>query len=239
MTIRSGLALISTLLVASISQADTVQDIERLRQHVAAHTSSYYRSVYGEADFKKNVQINVGHIDSRLRLAQCDDNLTFKIHEPPHNARNITVKTSCTSERRWTVYVPVSLDVYAEVVVATRSLQRGDVLDEEDIEFKRMNTSSVGRGYIGDPSRALGMEIKRPIKPGDVVRLPHLTRPNIVHKGQTVVVSTLSRFLKVETSGVALVDGHLGERIRVKNERSNRVVSAEVTAPGKVTVATR
>ncbi len=239
MNIRGVLALISTFFFASLSHADAVQDIEQLRKQVEQHTSQYYREVYGEQDFKENVQINVGRIDSRLRLAQCDENLTFKIHEPPHNARNITVKTSCMSDRRWTVYVPVSLDVYAEVVVATRSLKRGDVLTHDDVEFKRMNTSSVGRGHIEDASRALGMEIKRPIKPGDVVRLPYLTKPDIVHKGQTVVVSSQSRFLKVETSGVALVSGHMGERIRVKNERSNRVVSAEVIAPGKVIIATR
>ncbi len=243
MKLRSLLGLILFLGVTSQSVADTsvddVQDIEKLQLHVLNHTADHYRAVFGEEKFKDDIQLNVGRIDSRLRLAKCDDNLTLKIKEPPHNARNITVKTTCAGSRRWTVYVPVSIDVFADVLVSTRSLQRGDILEESDVTYQRMNTSSVGRGHIESFPRALGMEIKRPIKSGDVVRLSYLTKPDIVRKGQTVVVSSKSRFLSVETSGIALVNGHMGERIKVKNERSNRVVDAEVVAPGKVTIATR
>lgn len=225
--------------ISAHSSDENVQSIDKLMQHILAHTSEYYENAFGKEKFKKNVQINVGRIDSRLRLAKCDDNLAFKIQEPPHHGRNITVKASCMNTRRWTVHIPVSIDVYAEVLVTTRSLQRGDILSEDDIEFKRMNTSSIGRGHIEDLSRAMGMEIKRPLRPGDVIRLPHLNKPDIVRKGQTVVVSSNSRFLNVETSGIALVNGYLGERIRVKNKRSNRVVEVEVVAPGKVSIATR
>ncbi|MFL0799133.1 MAG: flagellar basal body P-ring formation protein FlgA [Agarilytica sp.] len=239
MNVRSFLASILVISISNAALAGGTQDIDMLHQHVLEHTTDYYKSVFGKEAFEQNVQINVGRIDSRLRLAKCDDNLALQIKEPPHNGRNITVKTSCMNERRWTVYVPVSIDVYSEVLVSTRSLQRGDVLQATDLEFQRLNTSTVGRGHIESLDRALGMEIKRPISRGDVVRLPYLTKPDIVRKGQTVVVSSKSRFLSVETSGVALVNGHMGERIKIKNERSNRVVQAEVIAPGKVTIATR
>lgn len=239
MNLRSLLGLILFLGITTGSAAEGIQNIERLQQHVLQHTSQHYKSVFGLQRFEKDVQLNVGRIDPRLRLAKCDDNLAFKIHEPPHNARNITVKTSCMSDRRWTVYVPVSIDIYADVLVSTRSLEKGNVLNKEDLTYQRMNTSTVGRGHIEDLNRALGMQTKRPIKSGDVVRLSYLNKPDIVRKGQTVIVSSKSRFLSVETSGIALVNGHMGERIKVKNERSNRVVDAEVVAPGKVTIATR
>ncbi len=247
MKLRSFLTLPLMMLLCSLSIASTaessparsVQDIDKLLQHVLDHTTGYYKNVFQKKKFKENVQINVGRIDSRLQLSACDDNLTFKINEPPHHARNITVKVSCMNKKRWTVYIPVSIDIYANVLVSTRSLQRGDILTLDDLEFKRMNISSIGRGHIEDLSRILGMEMKRPLRPGDVVRLPHLNKPDIVRKGQIVVVSSSSRFLRVETSGIALVNGYLGERIRVKNERSNRVVDVEVVAPGRVSIATR
>ncbi|MFL0803070.1 MAG: flagellar basal body P-ring formation protein FlgA [Agarilytica sp.] len=239
MKLRSFLASILAISFSTSTLASGTQDIDLLQQHVLEHTAEHYQNLFGKEKFEQNVQINVGRIDSRLRLAKCDNNLALKIKETPHNTRNITVKASCMNERRWTVYVPVSIDVYSEVLISTRSLQRGDVLQASDLDYQRVNTSTVGRGHIEALDRAVGMEIKRPISAGDVVRLPYLTKPDIVRKGQTVVVSSKSRFLSVETSGVALVNGHMGERIKVKNERSNRVVDAEVTAPGKVTIATR
>lgn len=244
MKLRSFLVLPLMILLSTLSTAQShadqsVQDIDRLLQHVLDHTTEHYKTAFQKKKFKENVQINVGRIDSRLQLSACDDNLTLKINEPPHHARNITVKVSCMNKKRWTIYIPVSIDIYANVLVSTRSLQRGDILTQDDLEFKRMNISSIGRGHVEDLSRILGMEMKRPLRPGDVVRLPHLNKPDIVRKGQIVVVSSSSRFLRVETSGIALVNGYLGERIRVKNERSNRVVDVEVVAPGRVSIATR
>lgn len=239
MKLRTFIYVVLALLVSSNSQAEEVQEIERLRQAVLEHTSAHYRDSFGHKHFDENVKVHVGRLDSRLRLARCDDNLTFKIQEPPHNVKNITVKTSCRSDKRWTVYVPVTLDIYADVLVSARSLQRGDILSEEDVTYRRVDIAAIGRGHIVDVERAVGMAVQRPIKIGDVVRLTHLEPAEIIAKGQTVVVTSLSRFLSVETSAVALTSGHLGQHIKVRNASSNRILSAEVVAPGKVTVANR
>lgn len=232
-------SIIAAVLTSSYVNASSVQDIESLRSAVLHHTSEHYQTVFKHKNFQNDVKITVGNIDKRLRLVSCDNNLAFKIQEPPHNIRNITVKTSCMSDRRWTIYVPVSIDIFSEVLVSTRSMGRGEVLQESDLTLQRMNVSTVGRGHIEDLSRAVGKELKRPINSGEVVRLPYLTQPDIVQKGQIVVLSSGSRFLNVETSAVALVNGHMGETIKVKNERSNRIVDAEVVGPGKVIIANR
>ncbi|MFL0809619.1 MAG: flagellar basal body P-ring formation protein FlgA [Agarilytica sp.] len=231
--------MLFAVFASSVANADTTQDIERLREAVHAFTSEHYRHSLQHRNFEEDVEISVGNIDKRLRLARCDDQLGFKIQEPPHNIRNITVKTSCHNDRRWTIYVPVSIDIYSDVLVLNKSISRGEVLQEDDISHQRMNISTVGRGHIEDPTRAIGFELKRSLNAGEVIRLPYLTHPDIVRKGQIVVLTSGSRFLNIETSAVALTNGYLGETIKVKNERSNRVVDVEVTGPGKVTVAAR
>ncbi len=227
---------------ANASQAGSaldVQNIESLRQHVLNFTSDHYRASFGEEYFEKNVSINVGRIDSRLRLAECDDNLTFDLQEPPHSAKNITIKTICEGPRRWTVYVPATLEIYADVLVSTRFLGRGEIVSESDLTYRRLDIATAGHGHMMEIDRVAGMQVKRPIKIGATIKSNHLEAPEIVEKGQTVVVTSSSRFLSVETSAVALSSGQLGEQIKVKNERSNRVVSAQIVAPGRVIVANR
>ncbi len=239
MKLRGFFAAVLVTVLSAPSFAGDAQEIEKLRQHVLTHTTKYYRESFGKRRFENSVQIHVGRLDPRLRLAKCDNNLAFKIQEAPLNIHNITVRTSCEGPRRWTVYVPVTIDIYADILVSTRALQRGDIISEQDLDYRRINIASMGHGHVEDFSRVKGMQLKRPLKPGDALRMAHLVKPKLVRKGQTVVVSSHSRFLSVETAGVALDNGHLGQNIKVKNSRSNRVVEAKVVAPGKVIIATR
>ena len=239
MMIRGFFLLVSCSLFTATSFAYETQDLDALRQHVTDFTASHYRDVFGDEAFEANVEVSVGTLDSRLRLVDCRDDLAFKLIEPPHNAHNVTIKTSCEHDQPWTVYIPATISVYEEIVVANRSLTRGDILSEDDLSFKRVNTSSIGRGLINDIASVNGFELKRPVRAGETIRSNYLKKPDIVLKGQLVVMSAKSRFLSVETTGVALVNGHIGERIKVKNDKSNRVIDAQVVGPGKVSVAVR
>lgn len=237
--LRGFLVLVFASLFSIHTIAFEVQDLRDLKQQVLQFTENHYREAYGDKAFENNVEIIVNALDSRLRLAKCDNNLTFKVIEPPHNAHNITVKTSCTTDQRWTVYIPATVNVYEDIVVVNRSLARGDILQDEDLSYKRINVAVIGRGIVNDITSVHGLELKRAIRAGESLRHTFLKKPDVVLKGQQVVMSTQSRFLSVETTGVALVNGHVGERIKVKNDRSNRIIDAEVVAPGRVSVAAR
>lgn len=237
MELRSFFAALPLLLLSFNVISAEKQDIEALRNHVLDHTTTHYRKVFGDENFKKNVKIHIGNLDPRLKLAKCDNNLTFKINEPPQNVSHITIKTSCINNQRWTIYIPAKIEVYANVLVAKRSLSRGHLFTQEDLDYRQINTASSGSSYIEDMTRVLGMKLKRPISSGDIIRLSTLKKPNIVRKGQTVIVTSKSRFLSVETEGIALISGKLGQQIKVKNQHSNRIVQAKVVAPG--IVATR
>lgn len=243
MTLRSFLAHLMVVVTVGIwttgAHSNDAQSIDNIRHQVLKHASEHYRQQYGQQAFEQNVELTVGQLDPRLRLARCDDYLTLKIKEPPHSPRNSTVKVSCDGNQRWTIYIPLTVDVYSEVLVASRSLRKGDVLNADDFSFKRLNISQIGHGLIEDIDRATGMELKRPLKSGETIRLSFLRQPDIVLKGQAVIVTSESRFMSVQTPGIALRNGHLGEFIKVKNERSKRIIDAKVVAPGMVSVALR
>lgn len=239
MKLRSFLTVVAIWTQAATSYAQGVQDIQIIRKEVLTHAENYFQEVHGIKAFKNNVELTVGRLDPRLRLAKCDKDLTLKIQEPPHGGRNSTVKTSCQGTKRWTVYIPLTVDIYSEVVVANKGLVRGDVLTDDDLTYRRMNIAKNGYGLVDDIEKIKGLELKRPLRQGETLKKSYLTYPDIVLKGQPVMVSSSSRFLTVEAPGVALKNGHMGEFIKVKNERSQRIVDAKVVAPGKVAVASR
>ncbi|MBN8115235.1 flagella basal body P-ring formation protein FlgA, partial [Vibrio vulnificus] len=43
--------------------------------------------------------------------------------------------------------------------------------------------------------------------------------------------------MSITTKGTAMSDGVVGEQIKVKNDKSNRIIDAQVSGVGEVTVA--
>lgn len=184
-----------------------------------------------------DVEIAVSNLDPRLRLAACGSPIRQSVNSPRRNSSNISVKLNCDGPKRWSIYVPVRLDIYAEIAVLSRSLARGTILTEQDVSLTRMNTAQAGSGYIEDLSRTVGMELKRPLQSGEPLRLSHLKPAQIVSKGDKVILEAGSNGLSVVTAGQALGSGQLGDNIKVRNTGSDRVIDAQIVAPGKVRIS--
>ena len=62
------------------------------------------------------------------------------------------------------------------------------------------------------------------------------SRFQLVKRGDIVTILAEIKGLTVRVNGNALTDGHRGDEIRVKNQRSKRILQAEVIGPGTVRV---
>jgi flagella basal body P-ring formation protein FlgA len=239
MTLRSfltrALCVQALVLFALPSFADST-DLQALRLAVEQHLQAHYHTRFGESSDQHEMVIEVGKLDPRLRLGECEQSLTMHVKEPPQAQGNVTVKTACESGQRWTIYVPARVDIFAPVAVAARSLPRGHLIDEADISYQRSNVSQLGFGHIADGERLLGMEVQRAMKAGDAFRLSSLEQPDVVKRGDSVVVEAQAGSLTVVAPGKALANGQIGQQIRVENTQSRRVIDARVIAPGRVKV---
>lgn len=184
-----------------------------------------------------NVKVAVSRLDPRLRLTRCDQPVEQTVTSPKPYRSNVSVKVQCTGSKPWTIYVPAKIDTYAEVAVTSKSLARGDIITRDDIELRLMDTAQAGLGYISDPERVVGMELKRRLQIGSALRLTHLTAPEVVSKGEKVVLEASTGGISVLTNAHALAAGQVGQQIRVRNSHSNREVDAVVVGPGRVKVA--
>lgn len=185
---------------------------------------------------ENNVEIEVSNLDARLKLTKCSQPIDSSVAVPRAYGNNLTVKLACNGAQRWTIYVPARIHVYADIAVANRNLQRGDILDQSDVKFVRMNTSAGGSGHIEDPQRLLGKELKRPLRSGEPVRLSHLTAAEIIKRGDRVQLEARNKSVSVVVGATALSDGRMGDQIRVENSNSKQVVDATVVGPGRVEI---
>ena len=63
-----------------------------------------------------------------------------------------------------------------------------------------------------------------------------LEAPRLVRRGERVTITARADGIDVRMAGKALMDGTAGERIRVRNINSDRVIEATVASPGMVEV---
>jgi flagella basal body P-ring formation protein FlgA len=183
-----------------------------------------------------HISVQASPIDRNLRLTQCDKPLTFRPQGNPTNASNVTVKVQCTGSHRWSLFASAKIKRVLPILVASRSLNRGEQLEAEDLSVEQRDVSNISYGYISGVEDAIGKQLRRPLRAGDPVRASALGAPQVISKGDQLVVTAKSGALKVVVPGIALSNGKLGQQIRVQNNHSERIFKAKVVSAGHVQV---
>lgn len=237
MALRSFLVVLGLTILAQMAYAQQYQDISALRSQVNEHVSQKYISQYGKEIFKNDIEISVSRVDPRLKLSNCAENIELTLIQPKYSNNNMTVKARCSKGKQWTIYVPVTANIFESVIVASRNIERGIPLSDADFTTQRVDVSEMRMGYIKSIDRLAGKELKRPLNIGDPIRLSNLLDSNVIRRGDSVLVEAKLTSLIVTAPGIALSAGYVGQQIKVRNTKSDRVVDALVSGPGKVTVS--
>ena len=182
-------------------------------------------------------EIEVNRLDPRMHMPMCDKELTATLESPATPIGRVTVKVRCDSSSPWTVFVPAQVRLFRDVVTTTRPLKRAGIIEPGDVMLRERDISLINQGYFTALDQAIGQKLTRPTVADQVLTLVHLEQAEVISKGDQVVITARSGTLSVRMPGEALSNGGLREQIRVKNLNSNRVIKAQVIAPGQVEVA--
>lgn len=182
-------------------------------------------------------EIEVARIDPRLRLVQCDKDLTQTLESPAQPVGRVTVRVRCDGSSPWTVFVPATVKLFRQVVVTTLPLKRDHVIEAADISVVERDVGPLTQGYLTDPERVIGFKLKRPTVNDQVLAPVFLEQAEAIRKGDQVVIRARTGAINVVMPGEALSDGVPGQQIRVRNLRSQRIVKARVVEPGAVEVS--
>lgn len=181
-------------------------------------------------------EIEVGYIDPRLRLPACPVHPDLSLNGNGRALGKVQVRVQCTGDRAWTKYIPAEIRVYEAVLVASRNLNRGTLLDDSHFSLQEMDISQLRRTPLFAGEDAIGKELKYSLTAGSPLSLESLQLPKVVQRGDMVQLVAETESLQVRQQAEALEDGEVGKVIDVRNSSSRLVVQAIVVAAGKVKI---
>lgn len=228
-----ALCLLST---SGLSRADNVTLPETLIGVTQGFLEFTVEDYLATSQTAGRYEIEVKQLDPRLRMPHCDKDLTASLENSPRPVGRVTVKVRCEGSSPWTVFVPAQVHLFREVVTVVRPLKRDAIVSEGDVALRERDVGLLGQGFLDSLDQAVGQKLVRPTVIDQILTPVHLQQPEMIRKGDQVVISARSGSMSVRMPGEALSDGGFNEQIRVKNLNSQRVIKANVIAPGQVEV---
>lgn len=214
-------------LCAGLSLCAAAQDIEPFERISAVAIAAV------SAQLPPNARVSASVPDPRLRLPACAQ---APVAAPPAaRSAHMSVAVRC-ADPAWTVYVPVHIRDLRPVLVLTRTGTRGEPLSATLLGVQERDVMQLPFGYFEDIQALEGYVLRRTLPPGAVLTPYDAEPPRLVRRGQTVTVIGRSGGIEVRAAGTALSDASHGERVRVRNDRSQRIVEGTVTAAGVVEI---
>lgn len=231
-TVTYKVILLILLSAGAISapKAETLQSLDNIEHAAYEYGLSKAQSQYD------NPQIVMTALDSRLRLQACDSKLEAFSNTQNSGLGNQTIGVKCHRPVAWTVYVPIQVKVFQPVVVVVKSLPARHEITKADIRIEQHDISILRQGYLQNTKMVIGQQLKYSVARGTVIKPRSLVDKKVIHRGEQIVLIATAGNMEVRMTGKALSDATQGQRIRVKNLSSKRIVEGIVDAPGIVRI---
>ncbi len=174
-------------------------------------------------------------LDTRLTLPVCPQPLEVAPFSGRSTGR-ITVKVSCASPS-WNMLVPLTIHAFQQVVVSKAPIARNQAISGSVLAIEEREIKPPLSNFFIDLSQVNGRLAKRAIAPDQILTAAMLKNPDIVSKGQSVIIEAASGNFAIRSAGTALTNGGMGDTIKVRNAQSGRVVEGVIVSEGKIRVA--
>ncbi len=219
--------LVALIAVCSLSaQATTARhDPAQLRLLAEHFLKTQSTGLPGE------VSIAVGQIDTRLALPMCVAPEAFL----PKGARvwgKTSVGLRCQAPSPWTIYVPATVKVTGEYLIAAAPLAQGQTLGANDVTTIKGDLTALPGGVLTAIDEAVGRTLAVSLTAGTPLRGDALRVVRVVQQGQNVRLITRGPGFQVSAEGRALNHAADGQIAQARTS-SGQVVSG-VARPGGV-----
>ena len=182
------------------------------------------------------VEVNVGRLDPRLRLAPCQHVEPY-VPEGTRLWGKSRIGLRCTEGAvKWNVYLPITVKVFGTALVATSGLPAGSVLTAADVTPAEVDLAEDSSAPVADPGVAVGRTLARPLAPGQSLRLSSLKVRQWFSAGETVTVIAQGNGFSVAGEAQALNNGIEGQPVRVRTD-GGRVLIGQPVGERRVELA--
>lgn len=161
-------------------------------------------------------EVVMGSLDSRLRLAACQQ---IEPYLPPGTRLwgRSRIGLRCLQGRvHWNVYVPVTIKAWGPAWVLRRPVPNGTILTQDDAEIAEMDWAEQSASVLATPESWVGEQAAFALQPGQALR-SNMVRPvPAFSRGAQVRVKSVGSGFHVVVSGEAMDSGVVGQPVRVQ-----------------------
>lgn len=173
------------------------------------------------------MDISLGALDSRLRLASCSK---VEMYQPA--GTRLWGKTRLgmrclEGATKWNVFLPVTVKAEGKAWVLNHDVVSGAALTQADLMQADVDWAEDASPVLVDQSQWLGQVAMRTLASGQVLRQNMVRPAQVFQAGAQVRVLAQGEGFQISTDGQALSAGVVGQPTRVKME-SGRIMPATV-----------
>lgn len=162
------------------------------------------------------VEIEIGKLDPRLRLAPCAQ---IQPYLPPGSrmwGRTRLGLRCLAGVTRWNVTLPLTIKVFGQVFVAAADLPTGTVLTQEHFRLAEVDIAGEAGAIYTQADGWLGRHLAKPVAAGQALRSVDLKLRQWVQPGDRVQVMATGDGYAIAGEGQAMGVGLEGQDVRVR-----------------------
>ncbi|MBA3058159.1 MAG: flagellar basal body P-ring formation chaperone FlgA [Gammaproteobacteria bacterium] len=173
------------------------------------------------------MEVTVGELDSRLRLAPCT-----RVEPYLPVGTRLWGKTRLglrclQGSTKWNVFLPVTIKAYGLAWVVKDQVAAGATLTPDDLMEAEVDWAERREAIISNPDQWLGQVANRMLSSGQALRQGMIRPAQVFRAGAQVRVLAQGPGFSITSDGQALSAGVVGESARIKMS-NGQVMSGEV-----------
>lgn len=182
------------------------------------------------------MEVSVGALDSRLRLAPCAKVEPYLPVGASLWGRTRLGLRCVQGATAWNVFLPVTVKAYGPAWVLTSNVAPGAVLTVNDATESEVDWAADKIPVMANPDLWVGQVASRQLMVGQALRQNMVRAPQLFRAGAQVKVMAQGPGYAVTSAGQAMSAGGIGDSVRIRMA-NGRIVGGIVGVDGTVEVA--
>ena len=162
-----------------------------------------------------NIEVRFVKPDERIGGTQCPAAL-FANSEGNKMWGRTFVRVQCLGSDTPPFFLGVDVKVWAPVLVVKGTVQSGQAIGVNDVEFRTMDLAELKHGWVSDTAHLSNKTAARQLWPGTLLKFDYLRGQAIVKNGDTVKVTMKGPGFSIGGTAVAMGEAELGEVVKIK-----------------------
>jgi flagella basal body P-ring formation protein FlgA len=210
--------------VNSVAQTQAVAAASRAEEFLPLAVSALRQVLQQRLPAETQLLLTPTPPDSRWTLESCATQPQALINSAQLEQAKQIVRLTCPAPTLWSANFAIQVSVDIPALRVDQTLAPGARLETAALTATRIRVAGLGSHYPNSVAAIRERRAKRPIIAGSILQFGMLEVDLAVRRGQHVQLLAASGGIVVRSSGVALQDARLGERVRVQNASSLKIV---------------